>query len=154
MSAPIPTGSTPAGIALSTASSTSSLDRTSTPGTPVTASAVQRRVQPAIAEVGDDSASAGNSEAGGDGDSFQGSTGEVGESGSAGGGAEAPPNDGHMYVRAAFDYEAQGPQELTLHVGDFVRVVSKDDDLWWCGEKDGHTGMFPTSYVVDASTEA
>lgn len=46
-----------------------------------------------------------------------------------------------------YDYEAQGEQELDLNEGDIVTIVSKEDDVWWCGHIGGKQGMFPSTYV-------
>eukprot|EP00050_Salpingoeca_kvevrii_P014913 m.41624 g.41624 ORF g.41624 m.41624 type:complete len:448 (+) comp6051_c0_seq3:1224-2567(+) len=52
------------------------------------------------------------------------------------------------YVIAAFDYDAQGAQELTLKAGDRIRVLSKVDATWWSGElPDGRKGVFPCTYI-------
>ena len=50
-------------------------------------------------------------------------------------------------VIAIYSYEAQGSQELTLVEGSVISVVAKEDDVWWCGQLDGRTGMFPAAYV-------
>lgn len=47
-----------------------------------------------------------------------------------------------------YSYEAQGSQELTLDEGDVISVITKEDDVWWCGQIDGKTGMFPAAYVA------
>ena len=39
------------------------------------------------------------------------------------------------------------PQELTLHEGDIVTVIGKEDDVWWCGQVGERIGMFPAAYV-------
>lgn len=50
---------------------------------------------------------------------------------------------------ALYAYEAQGSQELTLEEGKIVTVITKEDDVWWCGQlDDGKTGMFPAAYVT------
>ena len=52
-------------------------------------------------------------------------------------------------VVALYAYEAQGSQELSLDEGAIVTVVTKEDDVWWCGQlEDGKTGMFPAAYVA------
>lgn len=50
-------------------------------------------------------------------------------------------------VIALYDYDAQGTQELTLHEGDIVTVIGKEDDVWWCGQVGERIGMFPAAYV-------
>lgn len=54
---------------------------------------------------------------------------------------------------AIFDYEAACEDELSLHRGKHVRVLSRDarisgDEGWWTGEADGRIGIFPSAYVV------
>ncbi|XP_055737958.1 SH3 domain-containing kinase-binding protein 1 isoform X5 [Salvelinus fontinalis] len=46
-----------------------------------------------------------------------------------------------------FDYEAQQQDELSLHVGDIIVKVMKDDGGWWEGEIDGRRGLFPDNFV-------
>ena len=43
-------------------------------------------------------------------------------------------------VVALYDYQAQGPEELSLHYGDIITLVAKEDDEWWKGQLNGHTG--------------
>ena len=67
---------------------------------------------------------------------------------------------------ALYDYQAQGPEELTLHDGDIITLVAKEDDEWWKGQLNGFTGghllecycyyvddtivgMFPAAYVEE-----
>jgi len=59
-----------------------------------------------------------------------------------------------MYVRALYDYRAQGPDELTINEGDFVELSSGANggqnyaDGWWEGfSTDGKKGIFPSNYV-------
>ena len=39
-----------------------------------------------------------------------------------------------------YDYNAQGPEELTLRDGDFIILIEKEDDEWWKGTLNGHAG--------------
>ena len=50
-------------------------------------------------------------------------------------------------VRAMFDFDAQGPDELGFRKGDIIRVTQRVDDSWWRGELSGNEGMFPVTYV-------
>ena len=35
-----------------------------------------------------------------------------------------------------------------MEEGDFVTVLQREDDVWWCGQTaDGRMGMFPATYV-------
>ena len=52
-----------------------------------------------------------------------------------------------LQVVVLYDYEAQGEQELDLNEGDIVTIVTKEDDVWWCGQIRGKQGMFPSTYV-------
>ncbi|KAG5898080.1 hypothetical protein JTB14_001784 [Gonioctena quinquepunctata] len=60
------------------------------------------------------------------------------------------------YCIALYDYEGEGPEELTFEEGQIIRVVSKCahsiDDGWWQGELEGHVGNFP-SLVVEECDE-
>ncbi|XP_075535686.1 nostrin isoform X2 [Dermacentor variabilis] len=51
--------------------------------------------------------------------------------------------------RALYDYQATMDDELSLRSGDLVTVHSRAEDGWWHGEKDGHWGVFPASYVQE-----
>ncbi|KNC96962.1 uncharacterized protein SPPG_07783 [Spizellomyces punctatus DAOM BR117] len=53
-------------------------------------------------------------------------------------------------VRVLFDFDAEGPDELTLRKGDIINVVCEIDEGWWEGELSdgsGTVGMFPSNYV-------
>ena len=50
-------------------------------------------------------------------------------------------------MRAMFDFDAQGPDELGFRKGDMIRVTQRVDDSWWRGELGGQEGMFPVTYV-------
>ncbi|XP_064387838.1 proline-serine-threonine phosphatase-interacting protein 1-like [Halichondria panicea] len=54
----------------------------------------------------------------------------------------------HDTVVAVYAYEAQGSEELELVEGDVITLISREDDVWWCGQlSDGRKGMFPSAYV-------
>ncbi|XP_078576333.1 proline-serine-threonine phosphatase-interacting protein 2-like isoform X3 [Branchiostoma floridae x Branchiostoma japonicum] len=64
----------------------------------------------------------------------------------------ASPNFGEGdTVKVAFDYDSQGQQELTLRKGRHIRVLKRENDLWWHGEMDGKIGVFPSTYVEPIS---
>ncbi|XP_014826974.1 PREDICTED: mitogen-activated protein kinase kinase kinase 9-like isoform X2 [Poecilia mexicana] len=88
------------------------------------------------------------------------STAESGGGGSGGGGSAQdaepaappplPPPPGVW--TAVFDYEATADDELSLHRGDLVEVLSKDslvsgDEGWWTGMIADRVGIFPSNYV-------
>lgn len=50
-------------------------------------------------------------------------------------------------VRAIYDFDAQGCDELGFRKGDIIKVTQKVDESWWRGELNGHEGMFPVTYV-------
>ncbi|XP_061916220.1 mitogen-activated protein kinase kinase kinase 10 isoform X1 [Entelurus aequoreus] len=57
------------------------------------------------------------------------------------------------YWTAVFDYEATAEEELTLHRGDLLEVLSKDskvsgDEGWWTGKIQDKVGIFPSNYVT------
>lgn len=100
---------------------------------------------------------------------------EVWDRGSADGGTEAPPTPSSVEAdqsepegepqqqtyanvlpsrcRALYDYKASMEDELTLCSGDLVTVHSRAEEGWWHGEKDGHWGVFPASYVQELGPE-
>ncbi|XP_041457789.1 proline-serine-threonine phosphatase-interacting protein 1-like isoform X1 [Lytechinus variegatus] len=64
---------------------------------------------------------------------------------------ETPPpsqsNQASKYVRARYDYKAQGQSELSLSVGQILRILNTDDTNWWLAEYEGQTGHIPTQYI-------
>lgn len=66
------------------------------------------------------------------------------------------PNDGEVWARALYDYEANTDDELSFTEGTLIRIVRKDetgiDDGFWQGEIDGQFGVFP-SLVVEELVE-
>lgn len=56
---------------------------------------------------------------------------------------------------AMHDYESTADDELTIHRGDLVEIISKDhavsgDDGWWMGKVGDQQGIFPNNYVSDS----
>ncbi|KAM3162781.1 Protein BZZ1 [Lachancea thermotolerans] len=50
-------------------------------------------------------------------------------------------------VKALFDYEAQGDDEISIRQGDLISVLKADDGSGWTyGELNGQKGLFPTNY--------
>lgn len=57
-------------------------------------------------------------------------------------------------VKVTFDYTAENDDELTLKVGDFIRIIKKENEGWWEGEFDGNPskrGWFPDNFVAPAT---
>ncbi|XP_072313591.1 jouberin isoform X2 [Eucyclogobius newberryi] len=55
-------------------------------------------------------------------------------------------------VVALYDYKANRSDELTIHRGDVIQVLYKDNENWWFGQvSNGQQGYFLASYVVDES---
>jgi hypothetical protein len=50
-------------------------------------------------------------------------------------------------VRALYDFEAQGDNELAFNVGDVIEIVYKQDKGWSVGIMNGICGLIPDSYV-------
>nr|XP_037290012.1 nostrin-like [Rhipicephalus microplus] len=80
--------------------------------------------------------------------------------GAADGGAEVEEPEEQPYAnvlpsqcRALYDYKATMDDELSLCSGDVVTVHSRAEDGWWHGEKDGHWGVFPASYVQELRSD-
>jgi len=46
-----------------------------------------------------------------------------------------------------YDFEAQQPGDLTIHAGDIITVVQRNDTGWWVGQSGNATGNFPFNYV-------
>ena len=49
-------------------------------------------------------------------------------------------------VRALSDFQARDASEMTIHTGDVVNVLWKDESGWWMGECGNHSGLFPGNY--------
>ncbi|VDP55825.1 unnamed protein product [Schistosoma mattheei] len=53
-------------------------------------------------------------------------------------------------VIARFDFETKGAGELSLHRGDVIEVINRNDENWWRGRtSDGRCGLFPSNFVDD-----
>ena len=52
-------------------------------------------------------------------------------------------------VEVKFDYDAEQPDELTLHVGDIIKDCKQAEDGWMVGELNGRRGFFPDNFVVN-----
>ena len=51
-------------------------------------------------------------------------------------------------VEVKFEYEAEQPDELSLHVGDIIKNCKLVEDGWMEGELNGKRGIFPDNFVV------
>jgi len=58
-------------------------------------------------------------------------------------------NNSVTLCEVVFPYAGLNSDELTLRVGQFVTIISKevDDAGWWKGEVDGAVGVFPENFV-------
>jgi myosin-1 len=54
-------------------------------------------------------------------------------------------------AEALYPYEAKGEDELSLQVGDVVRVVKRDPSGWWEGILNSKAGLFPGNYVKEVT---
>jgi len=57
------------------------------------------------------------------------------------------PNVCVVAVVAIYSYQQDKDDELTFDEGAVIYVIKKNDDGWWEGVMDGHTGLFPGNYV-------
>jgi hypothetical protein len=46
-----------------------------------------------------------------------------------------------------WDYEASGPNDLTIRCGDTILVTDQTNSDWWIGTCGGKKGIFPANYV-------
>ncbi|KAL7668692.1 hypothetical protein ACOME3_009383 [Neoechinorhynchus agilis] len=53
-----------------------------------------------------------------------------------------------QYAVALYDFEPQEDGEIALKRGCTVKINSQYDDNWLLGECNGHSGLFPASYVA------
>ncbi|KAF4527984.1 hypothetical protein B566_EDAN016639 [Ephemera danica] len=64
-------------------------------------------------------------------------------------GPTLPPKPSKEVCRVRFSYTAVNNDELTLHVGDIITILSKhtQEAGWWKGEILGKMGVFPDNFV-------
>ena len=65
---------------------------------------------------------------------------------------EPPKNTGNskpgVLVRAMYDFQAAGPDELSFKSGDEFEQLEDEDEQGWCkGRKDGRVGLYPANFV-------
>lgn len=62
---------------------------------------------------------------------------------------------GREFCRVRFSYSAVNDDELSLHVGDLVQLLSRQtqEQGWWRGELNGRMGVFPDNFVEIVSSE-
>ena len=60
-----------------------------------------------------------------------------------------PDTAGGDLCECVFPYNGQNSDELTLRVGQVVKILSRqeEDAGWWKGELDGVVGVFPDNFV-------
>jgi hypothetical protein len=65
---------------------------------------------------------------------------------------DALPTPPNTYVRAIYDFKAEpdSPGEMSLRVGDIIKVHMRTERGWWNGtqELDSRSGWFPGAYCV------
>ena len=66
------------------------------------------------------------------------------------GGSPLPSSANH--VKVACTYKAVGGSELTVHEGDMVEVIERNESSWWYVKSNGNEGWVPSS-SFDASNE-
>ncbi|CAG0920374.1 unnamed protein product [Notodromas monacha] len=52
-----------------------------------------------------------------------------------------------MMAEALYPYDARGDDELSLKVGDRIRIVKRDPSGWWEGILNSKAGLFPGNFV-------
>ena len=61
------------------------------------------------------------------------------------------------YCRGLYDYDANGPDELSFKEDDVIHIHSRNpngvDDGWWLGECNGRTGLFPSIVVEESAAD-
>jgi hypothetical protein len=64
------------------------------------------------------------------------------------------PKNITVKVRACYDYQAKGPEELSFSAGDIITNVVKQDHGWWKGDFNGNIGWyFPSNFVEEIEDE-
>ena len=78
---------------------------------------------------------------------FPGNYVELNEGGKAA--ARAPAAPQQRKCRVQYEFVAQGPDELTIHVGEVI-TIDAENEAWFTGTNArGQTGMFPANYVTE-----
>ncbi|KAJ3386898.1 Endophilin-A2 [Entophlyctis sp. JEL0112] len=60
-----------------------------------------------------------------------------------------PARPNQKQTKALYQFDAEGPGELSIRKGDIINVVEEVDEGWWIGEMadgSGRHGMFPANY--------
>lgn len=66
---------------------------------------------------------------------------------SSGGINQPPGTSSEAYVIAKYDYQSQGPQELSIRKGDRLRLLDDSRNWWTVLNADNETGFVPSNYV-------
>uniref|UniRef100_A0A4W3I750 Proline-serine-threonine phosphatase interacting protein 1a n=1 Tax=Callorhinchus milii TaxID=7868 RepID=A0A4W3I750_CALMI len=52
--------------------------------------------------------------------------------------------------RVLYDYVAQNVDELEIMAGDIVHITDENEDGWWTAERNGQSGLVPSTYLEKA----
>ncbi|XP_074660096.1 SH3 domain-containing kinase-binding protein 1-like isoform X2 [Tubulanus polymorphus] len=52
-----------------------------------------------------------------------------------------------LFAKARYSYTPTKDDELRLNVGDIIEVLDQEEEGWWSGVHNGHTGVFPSNFV-------
>ena len=58
------------------------------------------------------------------------------------------------YARAAYDFQTTEPGEISLRQGDIIKILSRVDESWSCGQIYEQKGNFPSSFVEPVNLPA
>lgn len=61
--------------------------------------------------------------------------------------------ENQRFACAQWDYEAIEDNELTFKTGDYIQIVSTDNEDWWEGIINGFQGFFPANRVEEVKNE-
>ncbi|KAJ9151817.1 Myosin i myo5 [Pleurostoma richardsiae] len=61
----------------------------------------------------------------------------------------APPAKAKITAKVLYDFSGQKENELTVHAGDIIEIVQKENNGWWLAKNAGGQAWVPAAYVEE-----